>query len=236
VLHHHPHRSLADLRGVSAWSSHNPILSNNGVSGKPGAVQTTALLEGKGSCAALTATVLAFTDGPNAPFEALVLRDHVLLASASDEGVYYELLAGGKHVSEGHLRRHEPHPPSGPVRVGGEDYLPFYIDNLAARLAEASKTGRADRAFQEALALGPKVARIHHNYGVLLLQRDRFDTAERYLTQAIRPGWKNADAFVNRSTARWKLGQENAARKDLRRALAPRHSQASINLRRVESK
>ena len=39
VLEHHPHRSLPHLRGKPAWSRHDPILSRNGASGKPGAVQ-----------------------------------------------------------------------------------------------------------------------------------------------------------------------------------------------------
>jgi len=198
---------------------------------------TTALTEGRGSCAALTATVLALTDGPEAPFVALILRDHVLLGSAASEGVYYELLDGGKRVPENRVVRHKPHPPGGPVRVTGADYVPYYVDNLAARLAEAGEFEPAELAFRKALALGPKIARIHYNYGTFLLQRSRFKAAERYLSRAIRLGWNDADAFVNRATARWKLGQEKAARRDLRRALEldPRHPQASINLRRLES-
>jgi hypothetical protein len=39
VLHDHADRPLPHLRCVSACSSHDPILSRNGASGKPGAVQ-----------------------------------------------------------------------------------------------------------------------------------------------------------------------------------------------------
>ena len=38
VLEHHPHRSLPHLRGKPTRSRHDPILSRNGASGKPGAV------------------------------------------------------------------------------------------------------------------------------------------------------------------------------------------------------
>src|SRR5437899_1908213 len=38
VLEHHPHRSLAHLRGKPARSRHDPILSRDGASDKPGAV------------------------------------------------------------------------------------------------------------------------------------------------------------------------------------------------------
>ena len=39
MLHDHADRPLPHLRCVSACSSHDPILSRNGASGKPGAVQ-----------------------------------------------------------------------------------------------------------------------------------------------------------------------------------------------------
>jgi hypothetical protein len=39
VLQNHPNRPLSNLWGIPAWSRHDPILSINGVSGKPGAVQ-----------------------------------------------------------------------------------------------------------------------------------------------------------------------------------------------------
>jgi hypothetical protein len=44
VLEYHPHRSLAHLRGKPARSRHDPILSRNGASDKPGAVQGTPSL------------------------------------------------------------------------------------------------------------------------------------------------------------------------------------------------
>jgi len=40
MLEHHPHRSFAHLRRIPAWSCHRSILSRNGVSNLPGAVQS----------------------------------------------------------------------------------------------------------------------------------------------------------------------------------------------------
>jgi hypothetical protein len=39
MLEYHPNRPFPDLRGVSRCLVHHSILSRNGVSGKPGAVQ-----------------------------------------------------------------------------------------------------------------------------------------------------------------------------------------------------
>jgi len=39
VFPDHPHRPLTDLRRISAWFSHDSILSRNGASGNPGAIQ-----------------------------------------------------------------------------------------------------------------------------------------------------------------------------------------------------
>src|SRR5437016_3790546 len=44
VLEHHPHRALPHLRGKPTRSRHDPILSRNGASEKPGAVQEWRIL------------------------------------------------------------------------------------------------------------------------------------------------------------------------------------------------
>jgi hypothetical protein len=39
LLQHHPHRTVSHFGGEPAWSGDDPILSRNGASGEPGAVQ-----------------------------------------------------------------------------------------------------------------------------------------------------------------------------------------------------
>ena len=194
---------------------------------------TTTLAEGRGSCAALIATVLALTEPFGGPFEAVVLREHVLLGSRDAPNRYYEVLEGGRPLKNAELGRYEPFPPGGPIRVGGSEYLAYYLDNLAARLAEADEPQAADETFQKALQLAPGAARVHYNYGTFLLQRDRFEFAEMHLTRAIRMGWKDPDAFVNRGASRWKLGRSRPARRDFERALKldPGNRRAASNLR-----
>ena len=103
-------------------------------------------------------------------------------------------------------------PPSGkPIRVSAEGFLPYYLDNLAARLVDAGQRDEAERALQQGLSLAPKAGRLHYNYGTLLLNSERFGEAERQLRLAIRYGWDDADAWVNRGVALWKLGKTTKA-------------------------
>lgn len=195
-----------------------------------------AIAEGRGSCAALVAVALALTEPLGDPFEAVIFRDHVLLASRAETGVYFEVLDGGRVVEEGELRRYEPHPPGGPLRVSGRDYLPYYLDNLAARLVESGDAAAADRTFRAAIVLNPKAPRIRYNYGTFLLDTGDASAALEQLDRAIHLGWKDADAFVNRGVAKWKLSRLRDARRDFRRALKldPGNHRASTNLRRID--
>ena len=197
---------------------------------------TSVLIEGRGSCAALVATVLGLTESVGDPFNAVILRDHVLLVSKSSPAVHYEALEGGRRLDPGKIARQLPSPPGGPIQVSGEDFLPYYLDNLAARFAEAGDGATAERLFREALDLGPGTARVHYNYGTFLLGQERAEDADRHLNRAIRQGWRDAAAYVNRGVARWKLGRLKAARRDFEQALKldPANRDARANLRRLE--
>ncbi len=196
---------------------------------------TSVVIEGRGSCAALVAMVLGLTASVGAPFNAVILRDHVLLVSKSSPAVHYEALEGGRRLDPGELSRNRPSPPGGPIQVSGEGFLPYYLDNLAARFAEADDGATAERLFREALDLGPGTARVHYNYGTFLLRQERAEDADGHLSQAIRLGWRDAAAYVNRGVARWKLGRIKAARRDFERALKldPANRDARANLRKI---
>jgi tetratricopeptide (TPR) repeat protein len=197
-------------------------------------IVTTALVDRRGSCAVLIAVALALTEDLDEPFQAVVLREHVLLGLEDSPDTLYEVLEKGKELSESKLARYEPFPPGGPIRVSGADYIPYYLDNLAARFAEAGDAEKAAQTFQKALELGPRAARIYYNYGTFLLQ-NRPQEALEHLTRAIRLGWKDADAFVNRGVALWKLGRTKAAERDYRKALTldPENRRAKANLRQL---
>lgn len=195
---------------------------------------TSALTQRGGSCAALVAVILALGESTASPFKAMILRQHVVLTSGGNR--YFEVLDGGRRLAQAELNRHQPDPPVGIVTVGGWEYLPYYLDNLAARLADAGKHDRADAAFQEALKRAPNAARIRYNYGTFLFQQGAYVDAERELRKSMSLGWKDAAAFVNRGATRWKLGRLKAARRDFKRALQldPKNREATTNLQRLE--
>lgn len=121
----------------------------------------------------------------------------------------------------------------GPQRVDGAHYVAYYLDNLAARLAEVGDVQAATDAFESALAIAPAAARILYNYGSFLVGVERFSDGLEYLDQAIQAGWSNASAFVNHGVANWRLGNIDGARIDFDRAinLDPTHQAAILNRR-----
>jgi tetratricopeptide (TPR) repeat protein len=178
---------------------------------------------------------LELGDELNVPFTAIVLREHVLLGSAADPGLAHEVLDQGKPVRLSELHRYGPMPPGGPAHVAASDFLPYYLDNLAARLADAGDLEPAERTFREAIHLAPKVARLRYNFGTFLVHRERYKEAEAELARAIRLGWKDADAYVNRGVARWKRDKPKDARRDFEEALRlkPGNRDAVVNLRQL---
>ncbi len=196
---------------------------------------THVLVHREGSCAALVAVVLALTEPHGEPLEATIFRDHVVLSVRGRAGLYFEALKGGRRLSVGELKAF-PAPPGGPETVRGAHYVAYYLDNLAARLAEAGRPAEAERAFKRALDIAHRSGRTHYNYGTLLLKLGRADEALPHLRRAIRLGWDDAPAWTNRGVASWKLGQTRAARRCFKRALRidPGSREAAENLRRLE--
>lgn len=113
------------------------------------------------------ALALALTEDLGDPFEAMVLREHVMLGLNASPEVLYEVLERGRELSDSDLSRHEPYPPGGPTRESGAVYLPYYLDNLAARFAEAGDAEAAEGIFLKALELGPQAVRVYFSYGNL---------------------------------------------------------------------
>lgn len=214
------------------------LLGSNGMkpTGKPAAPEantiTSALVSGEGSCAALVAAVLALTEPFGEPFDAVVMRDHVVLGLRSSPGIYFEVLEGGRQLTDLDLRRHKMPPDGRPLRVRGQEYLAYYLDNLAARLADTGGTAKAESALLRALVIAPKSGRVHYNYGTLLLRLARNQDALEHLRLAIKFRWDDADAWVNRGVASWKLGRLSAARRSFEKALAkePGNRQAATDL------
>ena len=198
---------------------------------------THALAERRGSCAAIVAVLLAVGDELNVPFTAIVLREHVLLGSAAVSGLAYEVLDRGRPVRLSEIHKYGPLPPGGLVHVSAPDFLPYYLDNLAARFADAGDAAAAERLFREATRIAPKVARLRYNLGTFLVQHERYREGDRELSRAIRRGWIDADAYVNRGVARWKLGKLADARRDFEQALRlePGNREAAANLRQLDA-
>jgi tetratricopeptide (TPR) repeat protein len=197
-----------------------------------------AVASQEGSCSAIVAAVLAVCEPYGAPLEAIVLRDHVVLAVRGSPDLFFEPLEGGRRLSESDLARHGPAPPGGPVRTDGNGFLPYYLDNLAVRLAETGDTGKAEAVFQEALSMAPEAGRIWFDFGTFLLQAGRYQESERALRRSIRLGWDDASAWVNHGVTLWKLGRTRAARRSFGRALAlqPDNREAATNLRALSER
>lgn len=197
-----------------------------------------ALAGRAGSCASLTAIALAIAEelSPGA-IGAVILTDHTLLTERGGAARTFEPLEGGRVLRPNEIERYAPFPPGGPAHVDAEGFIPYYLDNLAARLAAAGRHDAAERAFTEALTRGPRVARVHYNYGTWLLQQERWTEAAQHLDRAIDLGWRDADALVNRGVARWRLGKKKAAERDFREALElkPGDRRARMNLARLEA-
>lgn len=193
---------------------------------------THALTHGRGSCASLVAVILALTEDLGSPFNALVLRDHVLLGSSSEPSRFYEVLESGRELRLPDASAYRRAGPTGPIRASGSGFLPYYLDNIAARLANSGRADEAADVFELALSLGSNEARIQFNFGSFLATQGQYDAAARLLTSAIEAGWLDADAYINRGVARRKLGQVTSARSDFKAALAldPTNPRAISNL------
>jgi len=76
--------------------------------------------------------LLTLGDQLRIPLTAIVLREHVLLGSATDPGLAYEVLDRGRSVRLTEIPRYGLLPPVGLVHVSGSEFLPYYLDNLAA--------------------------------------------------------------------------------------------------------
>lgn len=167
------------------------ILGNARLTTRPGTAQpidstvSSTLAHKSGTCAALVAIVLSLTEARGAPFHAVVLRDHVLLESSRHSGVFYETLQSGLRVNL-ELSRREAEVV---VRAGLAEYVAYYLDNLAARLALAGDLETAERLFQQALESAPDSARIHYNYGMFQRLFGSAESAARLVDRAYELGW-----------------------------------------------
>jgi Flp pilus assembly protein TadD len=87
--------------------------------------------------------------------------------------------------------------------------------------------------FGEPPRLEPTVSRLRSNFGTFLVHSERYKEADAELTRAFDLGWKDADAYVKRGVARWKLGMLKDARRDFEEALRlePGNRDAVANLR-----
>jgi tetratricopeptide (TPR) repeat protein len=186
---------------------------------------TGALTNHRGSCAALAAIALSVADDVGVELEAWVRADHVVVAAPRADG-YFELLHGGAFHPWG------PNRSRGWTRVKPSDYLGYYLDNLAVRLADAHDLERADATFHRAIDATPKAARLRFNYGTFLLNQKRLPEAAEQLRRAVRRDGRNVDAWTNLGVVNAQGGDPVEARKCFNQALRidPRNANARRNL------
>lgn len=197
---------------------------------------TYALAKRRGTCASIVAAVLAITRDGGCGFQAVILKEHVVLGLDGYPGIYFEVLQEGKRLSENDVYRLHPLPPGGPDRVDATGYIPYYLDNLASRLSDAGEDTKARTFFKEALRKAEDNGRIHYNYGTFLLEHGECDKAEEHLALAIENGWDDADTWVNRGVALSRLGRLDDAKDCFEEALRldPKNRRALVNLRALD--
>jgi tetratricopeptide (TPR) repeat protein len=164
-------------------------------------------------------------DAVGIPLEAWVRADHVVVAAPRADG-YFELLQNGAFHPWG------PSGHKGWTRVKPSDYLGYYLDNLAVRLADAHDLERADATFHRAIDATPKAARLRFNYGTFLLNQKRLPEAAEQLRRAVRRDGRNVDAWTNLGVVNAQGGDPVEARKCFNQALRidPRNANARRNL------
>jgi tetratricopeptide (TPR) repeat protein len=197
---------------------------------------TFALAETRGSCAALAAIALAVAQDAGVKLEAWVHGEHVLVAVPRGDG-YFELLEGGRLKPWPRTSAPSPSIDERGTRVSATDYLGYYLDNLAVRLASAGDARRAEHAFGQAIAATPKAARLRFNYGTFLLNGKRVKEAATQLRRAVRLDDRNADAWTNLGVAYAQSGSASQARRSFEHALRidPRNTNARRNLEGISS-
>lgn len=198
---------------------------------------TSALGSHRGNCAALTALALALAERVSVPMEAVVFPRHVVVRARGDENHVFELLARGGVLSVSQLRNRLGPDGKSYVAVRPRDFLPYYLDNLAVRLADAGDGDRAVAMFENAIAAGPRVSRIRFNYGTYLLEQGQLEAAEKQLRRAIRLESDSAAGWANLGVVVAKQGDTTEARRCFERAL--RHDRgnriAAENLKALDA-
>ncbi len=194
---------------------------------------TSALVEHRGNCAALTALVLAVAERVGASMDAVVFPRHVVVRARGNDDQAFELLSHGSSSSMSQLRRRLGADGAHDTRVRPNAFLAYYVDNLAVRFAEAGAGDRAETMFEKAVKVGPRVARIRFNYGTFLMGANRLELAESQLRRAVQLESRNAPAWANLGVVLARLGETAEARRCFEHALRvdPRNRIAAENLK-----
>jgi tetratricopeptide (TPR) repeat protein len=194
---------------------------------------TSALVNHRGNCAALTALVLAVAERVDVSMDAVVFPRHVVVRGRGNDDQVFELLSRGSPSSMSQLRRRLGADDAHNTRVRPSAFLAYYVDNLVVRFADAGQTDRAESMFEKAIDAGPRVARIRFNYGTFLLGSDRLERAETQLRRAVRLDSRNAPARANLGVTLARLGETFDARRCFERAIReePANRIAAENLK-----
>ena len=188
--------------------------------GEPGSsTVTSALVDRRGNCAALTALVLAVAERVGVPMSAVVFPQHVVVRARGNDDEVFELLSRGSAMSMTQLRRRLGAGGASHTDVRPNAFLAYYVDNLAVRFADAGDAPRAEAMFEGAVDAGARVARVRFNYGTFLLGTDRLESAKDQLRRAVRLDSRNAPAWANLGVTLARLGKTDEARRCFERAL-----------------
>jgi len=190
-----------------------------------------ALIGKRGSSAALAAVALCLADRVGHPVEAVVFPHHVALALPGHSELF-ELLDEGKATTPAQMRARLGAEFGKSVRVPPKAYLPYYIENLAVRVAEDADNVRAEKLFELAVRVDSGNARVRFDFGTFLLNDSRLPEAIEQLSKSVQLDFRNPDAWANLGVAQVNSGDVRHARESFEHALRldPTHALARQNL------
>jgi tetratricopeptide (TPR) repeat protein len=239
----------ADRPGIEAFKALNHFLFNDiGVRGSPDLKDPCNLLPGRvfqrklGYCVGIAALYLALADEIGLPVHAVAALSHVFLRY--DDGttrVNIETFQQGATIpDERYAREHRI--PEKSIRKGiflrnltPREFLAQVHNNLGVIYSERRRFEEAERQYEEAVRLDPRLPAAWYNYGNDLLLRGEHRGAARMFSRALRLYPTDVWALNNRGLARLKMGKHRKARRDLEEALQldPGFEPARRNLEQI---
>ena len=185
----------------------------------------------RGACAPIVAYALLQLE-ERSDVRASVRQSHVLLWAG---GSLHEPLEGGRAIDASKAEQHIPEKAAaGPLDA--LEFLPYYVENVASRLAAEGETQPAIAFLTELVSQHPDNSRFRYSLGSVLLQVGDTTRADSQLNRAYELGRRTPELLSNLAWVAFDRGEEAAGCERLAEALEldPAFRQARLLYRRCE--